>query len=211
MAIIDLKHVSKMFGKETIFDDINLKIEKGTIVGIVGRNGSGKSVLFKMICGLMSHNNGEIFVCEKKIENGCYAENVGIILDSTGFIPNLNAFDNLKSIAVINQIADDKRIWQCICMVGLEEHKAKKVRKYSLGMKQRLAFAQAIMEKPEVLILDEPFNGLDEEGVLDIRNILIELKEQGTTILIASHIKEDIDVLCDKVYHIEKEKITLIR
>ncbi|SCJ47545.1 Methionine import ATP-binding protein MetN [uncultured Eubacterium sp.] len=210
MGIIELKGVTKAFKKSRVLEDISLDLREGKIYGFVGRNGTGKSVLFKLICGLMIPSSGEITVNGKILKNGGFAEDIGILLDNTGFMPRMSAFDNLKSIAVINNVISDERIKECIQIVGLDANADKHVSKYSLGMKQRLGIAQAIMESPKILLLDEPMNGLDEQGVKDMRILLKEYqKEHGATILIASHDKEDIAELCDVVYSISGGKIRL--
>lgn len=208
MGMIELNGVSKDFKKLQVLKDITLELEEGKIYGFVGRNGSGKSVLFKLICGLMIPTAGEITVNGKRLKDGGFAEDIGILLDNTGFMPRMSAFDNLKSIAVINNVISDERIKECIQTVGLDCNDNKHVGKYSLGMKQRLGIAQAIMESPKILLLDEPMNGLDEQGVKDMRILLKTYqKEYNSTILIASHDKEDIAELCDVVYAVGGGKV----
>lgn len=210
MGIVELNDVTKVFKKFVVLQNTSLNLEAEKIYGFVGRNGSGKSVLFKLICGLMIPSAGEITVNGKSLENGGFAEDIGIFLDNTGFMPRMSAFDNLKSIAVINNVITDERIKECIRIVGLDCDDDKHVGKYSLGMKQRLGIAQAIMEYPKILLLDEPMNGLDEQGVKDMRVLLKTYqKEHNATILIASHDKEDIAELCDVVYAIGGGKIEL--
>lgn len=203
-SVVNIQNVKKKFGKEVILQDINLEVKRGKIYGIIGRNGSGKSVLFKLICGLLVPDYGTIKVFNEEISKGNFPRDIGILLDSTGFMPYYSGFDNLKVIASINRLISDSEIKKCIRKVGLDPEDKKNVKKYSVGMKQRLGIAQAIMEKPELLLLDEPMNGLDEEGVLEIRDLLLKMnQEKGITIIMTSHNREDIDILCDKVYKME--------
>ena len=205
---IELNHVTKEFKNTAVLQDITLALETGRTYGIVGRNGSGKSVLLKLICGLMLPTEGSVTVGGKLLKDGAFAEDVGILLDNTGFLPRLSAFDNLKSIAVIRNVISDARIRECISQVGLDADSKKPVGKYSLGMKQRLGIAQAIMERPKLLLLDEPMNALDEGGVKDMRALLKAYqKDENATILIASHNREDIEELCDQVYVIRNHTV----
>ena len=204
-SAISLNNLNKDFKRTKIIKNINLEVETGKIYGIIGRNGSGKSILFKLICGLLVQSSGSIKVFEEKITKGIFPKNIGILLDSTGFIPNYSAFTNLKSIAIINNIISDDDIRKSLKIVGLNPADKKPIKKYSIGMKQKLGIAQAIMEKPKLLLLDEPMNGLDEESVNKMRNLLIKLnKEQNVTILLTSHNREDINILCDKIYKLDK-------
>jgi ABC-2 type transport system ATP-binding protein len=208
-VVISIKGLTKQVKDNIILDNINIDIARGKIVGFIGRNGSGKTMLFKTICGLANPSSGQIFVFGKKIEHGSFPVNFGAIIENPGFIPNYTAFANLKMLASIKNIISDEEIKKSIEKVGLDPNEKKKVGKYSLGMKQRLGIAQAIMEKPELLILDEPMNGLDKDGVVLIRNLLLELRETGVTILISSHNSEDIKVLCDKVFELDRGKLLL--
>lgn len=208
-SVISVENVKKKFGKELILQDINLEVERGKIYGIIGRNGSGKSVLFKLICGLLIPDSGTIRVFNEEISKGNFPRDIGILLDSTGFMPYYSAFDNLKVISSINGLVSNKEIKECIRCVGLDSEDKKKVKKYSVGMRQRLGIAQAIMERPKLLLLDEPMNGLDEEGVSEIRALLLKMnQEKGITIVMTSHNREDIDILCDKVYKMESKTLT---
>ncbi len=199
--MVEVKNVTKVIKEEKILNNVSMEIERGKIYGVVGHNGSGKSVLFKTITGLMIPTAGEVYVKGKKVDKDNIPSDIGVILDCTGFLPMYSAFDNLKMIASINGIVDDNRVKKVIEMVGLDANSKKHVNKFSIGMKQRLAFAQALMEKPDFMILDEPMNGLDSDGVELFRKIIKDLNEKkGVTILMASHIREDIDSLCNKVY-----------
>lgn len=203
-AII-IEKVCKSFGESTILSDINIGFEKGKIHGLIGRNGSGKTVLMKCICGFIPISSGTITINGKKMNKVFDTpENMGIIIETPGFLPSYNAYKNLKYLADINGKIRKDRILESIAQVGLDPFNKKAVGKYSLGMRQRLGLAQAIMENPDILILDEPMNGLDKDGVEDMRRYLLDLKEQGKTIIIASHSAEDIDILCDTVCEMDK-------
>ena len=201
---IVVKNVSKMFGKEKVLDNVSLTVKKGRIVGIVGRNGSGKTVLFKLICGFYGVSDGEIIVDGKKLtKSHSTPENIGSIIETPGFISYYSGLKNLKLLAGLNGKKDTAHLSRVMELCGLDPGLRLPVRKYSLGMRQRLGIAQAIMEDQKYLILDEPMNGLDKQGVEDVRKLLLQLKEQGKLILIASHNKADIDILCDEVYEME--------
>ena len=209
MDAVKLLNVEKTINEETILKNVNITIEQGEIVGFEGRNGTGKSVLFKMIAGIMIPTKGEIEILGEELKKGKFPRDIGVSLDNTGFMPSLSAFDNLKTIADIRGIIDSDEIKKYIELVGLNPESKKKVGKFSVGMKQRLAFAQAIMESPKLLLLDEPFSGLDEDGVELVRNLIIQLnKKDGVTVLITSHIKEDIQVLCSRTFRIASGKIS---
>jgi len=203
--VIEVDSVSLTIKKQKILDKVSLNCEEGKIYGLVGRNGSGKTMLMKCICGFIKPDEGEIKVLGKKIGKDCdFAPDTGIIIETPGFIGHYSGFKNLKLLAGINRKINDDKIREIMEFVGLDPDMKKSVRKYSLGMRQRLGLAQAIMEDPKVLILDEPMNGLDKEGVADMRKYLLKLKESGKTILIASHSAEDIAVLCDETREMEK-------
>lgn len=211
MSIIQLNNVSKSFNGLTLFESINLTIEKGKIYGFIGPNGSGKSVLFKMICGFIFPDQGKITVNNIEIgkSKNRFPKNVGLIIDRPGYIANKSGFDNLKDLALIKNEITDKEIKEAMVLVGLQPEAKQKVKNYSLGMKQKLALAQAFMENQQILILDEPFNGLDEESVKNTRSLLLSFMKAGKTILLTSHNKEDIEILCEEVYRINKFKIEL--
>ena len=206
--MIKIENYTQKIKKDIILNDINLHLKENKIYGFVGRNGSGKSILFIGICGLLNISNGKIIIKGKEIGKDIdFYDNLGAVLDGAGFLPNLSSFDNLKLLASIRNKISDSDIKSALNKVGLDPNDKKKYKKYSLGMKQKLALAQAIMENPELLILDEPFNGLDSYSVKDIREMLIDYKKEGKTILISSHIKEDIDILCDEVYELDRGNI----
>ena len=198
-AII-VENVVKQFGEERVLKNVSHGFEKGKVHGIIGNNGSGKTVMFKCICGFMQPTEGRILVRGKEIGKDVdFPEHIGIIIETPGFLAFKTGFRNLQILASLNNRIGREEIIRTIERVGLDPAMKKTVSKYSLGMRQRLGIAQAIMEDPDLLILDEPFNGLDKHGVADIRNIIMELKEQGKTILLASHNAEDIRILCDTV------------
>lgn len=208
--ILEIKNATKIVKDKLLLDEINLEVYRGDIVGIVGRNGSGKTVLFKCICGFMKLTSGEIWVNEKEIgKGGRVAEGTGIIIENPGFLPAYSGYRNLLFLAGVRKKIGKHEVRAVMELVGLNPDNRKPVRTYSMGMKQRLAIAQAIMEEQELLILDEPMNGLDNSGVEEVRRLLLELREKGKTILIASHIREDIDILCDSVYEMEQGKMKL--
>ena len=203
--MIVVKNASKAFGKEAALQNVSMVFEEGKIYGIVGRYGSGKTVLFKCIMGFLKLDDGKVIVDDKVVGLDVdVINNAGIIIENPGFLPGYTGYQNLKFLAKLTRKIGKKEIMDAMTKVGLEPLSKKHVGKYSLGMRQRLGIAQAIMEDPDILILDEPMNGLDNQGVEDIRKLLLELKEQGKTILIASHNREDIDVLCDHVWEMDK-------
>lgn len=206
--MIEIKNLTKNFGEITVLDHINMNLESGHIYGLVGRNGSGKTMLMKHILGFVPASSGMITINGKVIGREIdIPQNVGAIIENPGFLPECSGFKNLKLLAMIKGEIGDKEISEAMELVGLEPASKKLVGKYSLGMKQRLGLAQALMEKPEILLLDEPMNGLDNEGVLEVRTILLEQKKRGCLLLVASHSKEDIDVLCDEIFYFDKGKV----
>ena len=203
--IIDIKNVSLRIGKTDILKSINISFEEGRIHGLIGRNGSGKTMLMKCICGFIRPTSGIITVGGKQIGKDIdFPENMGIIIEAPGFIPYYSGYKNLKLLAGLRGKIGKNEIIKSLEQVGLDPYLKRHVRKYSLGMRQRLGLAQAIMENPDLLILDEPMSGLDKEGVSDMRGYLKLFREQGKTILIASHSAEDISILCDTVCEMDK-------
>ena len=201
---IEVQNVVKRFRDQVVLKNLSISFEKGKIHGIVGRNGSGKTVLFKCICGLMHPEEGVILVNGKRVGRDVdMPEDIGAIIEAPGFLPNYSGYKNLRFLANIRRKIGKEEILNVLKTVGLDPESRKHVGKYSLGMRQRLGIAQAIMEDPEILILDEPMNGLDNAGVQDIRALLLELKAQGKTILLASHNHEDIAALCDTVHEMD--------
>ena len=203
--IIDVRGLSLTIGKTAILNDVTVSLEAGKIHGLIGRNGSGKTMLMKCICGFIRPTRGVVVVDGKRVGKDVdFPKNMGIIIETPGFIPYYSGYKNLKLLAGLRNKIGKEEIIQAMERTGLDPKLKRHVKKYSLGMRQRLGLAQAIMEDPDILILDEPMNGLDKDGVEDMRRYLIDLREQGKTILIASHSSEDISVLCDSVYEMEK-------
>lgn len=206
--MIVINNLSLKIKKDVILTDINLHIKKGRITGLVGRNGCGKTMLIKCITGFVKPTEGEVIFDGKKIgEDVDFPKNTGIIIKTPSFIPYYSGIKNLMDLALLNKKIGKKEVENTLKQVGLYEDRNKMVRKYSLGMRQRLGIAQAIMENPDTLILDEPMNGLDNECVNLVRTILDELRKQGKTILLVSHNSEDIKLLCDDIYEMDKGKI----
>ena len=212
MNIIDVRNVFLTLGKTEILKDISVSFECGKIHGLIGRNGSGKTMLMKCICGFVKPNSGEITVDGKRVGKDCdFPQSMGVIIETPAFIPYYSGYKNLKLLAELRGKIGGEEIKNTMHRVGLAPEIKRPVRKYSLGMRQRLGLAQAIMENPDLLILDEPMNGLDKEGVQDMRQYLLDLKSQGKTILIASHSAEDIDTLCDTVCEMDTGKLQKVR
>ncbi|MEY8392828.1 ATP-binding cassette domain-containing protein [Lachnospiraceae bacterium 45-W7] len=203
-SYIEVTHVTKKFREDTVLYDINVLMERGKVYGFSGNNGSGKTVLMKCICGFLPVTEGSIRVNGKLIGREIdFPESIGVIIETPGFLTNLTGMRNLEILAGLRKRISRQQIRQAMEKAGLNPDLKKSVSKYSLGMRQRLGIAQAIMEDPEFLILDEPFNGLDKHGVADIRALLLDLKKQGKTIILASHNSEDIQILCDRVYEMD--------
>lgn len=201
---VRLEQVSKKFGEEWALKEVSVQLERGKIYGIVGNNGSGKTVFMKCICGLLPVTSGRIWVGGKEIGKEIdFPESLGVIIETPGFLSGLTGRKNLEILADLRKRTDRTGIEEAMRKVGLSPDMKKQVSKYSLGMRQRLGIAQAIMENPEFLVLDEPFNGLDHRGVEEIRKLLKDLKEEGKTMILASHNAEDINILCDEVYEMD--------
>lgn len=206
--IIDAGDVSLKIKDKEILGNVSLQCSQGEICGITGRNGSGKTMLMKCICGFVRPTGGTIRVLGKIIgKDEDFIPDAGIIIETPGFIPYYSGIKNLRLLAAIRAKIAETEIKEAMGQVGLDPAMKRSVKKYSLGMRQRLGLAQAIMENPRILILDEPFNGLDKEGVLEMREYLLKLKEEGKTIILSSHSAEDIEILCDNVYEMDKGKI----
>ena len=206
--IIVVENVSKKFGDNLVLDNVCVNFEKGKIHGIIGRNGSGKTMLMKCICGFVPVTSGTITVAGKKVGKDVdVPHNMGIIIETPGFLNSYSGYNNLKFLAGINKKIGKDRIMEVMELVKLDPHNKKHVGKYSLGMRQRLGLAQALMENPDILILDEPMNGLDQSGVDEMRGVLSSLDKGGTTIIMANHNAEDIELLCDTVCEMELGKI----
>ena len=212
MNIISVKNLSKDFGQERVLKSVTRDFERGKIHGIVGNNGSGKTVLMKCICGFLIPTEGEVIVNGKRVGKDVdFPPGLGLIIETPGFLPNMTGVKNLEILASLNKKIGLREIAASMRTVGLDPSMNKPVGKYSLGMRQRLGIAQAIMENPSLLILDEPLNGLDKHGVREMRQLIKGLKEQGKTILLASHNQGDIDELCDTVCEMDAGVMTMIR
>lgn len=199
-AYIKIENVSKKMKKRVILSNISIAFDKGKIYGIVGANGSGKTMLFRAMAGLLHLDEGHVIFSQDGISMGVIIENPGFLLSYTGY-------DNLKLLAQIRNVIGKSEICSAMERVGLEPYDKRKVKEYSLGMKQRLAVAQAIMEAPDILILDEPFRGMDEESNKKIRSILVESSRSGTTIFLSSHNSDDISAICDKVFEMREGQL----
>lgn len=205
--IVKVENVTKYFKQEKVLDDVNMNLETGHIYGIVGKNGAGKTVLFKIIAGFIKPSSGKVTVAGKIIGvDRDFPDSLGLIIETPGFLSQYNAYQNLLYLANINNKISKEDVKESIRMVGLDPCSNKKVGKFSLGMRQRLGIAQAIMENPNLIILDEPMNGLDKKGIEDVKELLLKLKGDGKTILMASHYAEDMEI-CDEVFQMEDGKL----
>lgn len=206
--VISIENLSKSFKGKTVLENINLHLEKGKIYGIVGDNGSGKTVLLKLICGFLKPDTGKVSVNGKVIgKDRDFPEDTGIIIEAPGFLPNYSGMKNLEYLASIRGKIGKTEIRAAMRTVGLDPESKLKVGKYSLGMKQRLGIAQAIMENQSLLVLDEPMNALDKGAVAQMRELFLQFKQQGKTLLIISHNDADISTLCDEVYEFDGTNI----
>lgn len=209
---ISVQQVSKSFGEAEVLHEVSHEFERGKIHGIVGNNGSGKTVLMKCICGFLLPTKGRILVDGKWVGHDMdFPEDAGIIIETPGFLPNLTGMKNLELLASLRRRIEREAIRQAIVRVGLDPDMKKPVGKYSLGMRQRLGIAQAIMENPSLLILDEPLNGLDKIAVVQMRSLIRELREQGKTVILASHNQQDIEELCDTVCEMDAGILTVVK
>ncbi len=206
--VIVIDKLTKSFKGKTVLEDVNMQLQEGRIYGIVGDNGSGKTVLLKLICGFMKPDSGTVTVNGKVIgKDADFPENTGIIIEAPGFLPNYSGMKNLEYLASIRGKIGKEQIESAMKTVGLDPSSKLRVGKYSLGMKQRLGIAQAIMEDQQLLILDEPMNALDKDAVEEMRKLFLRFKASGKTMLIVSHNEGDISTLCDEVYEFDGAKI----
>lgn len=202
-TVVRLEHYTKNFKKVTVLDDINLTLESGKVIGLKGKNGSGKTMLMRAISGLILPTSGKVFINDKELgKQISFPPSIGLLIENPSFIANYTGFKNLKILASIQNKISDEEIREAIRKVGLKPDDPRTFKKYSLGMKQRLGIAAAIMEKPDIVILDEPINALDEAGAGLIKGILDELKANGSLIIIACHDTEELNYLSDEVYEI---------
>ena len=206
--IIEIKHAAKRFKDKSVFENVNLDIEQGKAYGFIGHNGCGKSVLFKCICGFSLLSEGTITVGGEVIgKDSDFIKDAGVVIEHPEFINDLSGFKNLRIIADIQKKIGDEDICSIMDKFDLLDDKDKKVGKYSLGMKQKLRLAQALMESPSILILDEPTGGLDKSSVENLRRILKEFVNNGGTMLLTSHHQQDIEELCDEVYEFDSGQL----
>ena len=200
-AIIEVNRVSKYFSRRPVLKDVSLSVEAGRAVGIVGSNGSGKSVLFQTVCGFLTQDGGTIKIRGELLgKKRDFPDNVGVLINSPGFISLNTGLQNLKYLAGIRGVIGERQIRAAMQKVGLDPEDRTKVEQYSLGMKQKLGLAQAIMEGQDILILDEPFNALDYKTHNDVKEILRVLQAEGKTMLLTSHNYEDLEALCNQIY-----------
>lgn len=212
MSNIVIKNVSKSFDGIEVLHDVNLDLEEGKIYGFIGRNGSGKSVLFKIICGLYYPTSGSVIVDGVDIhKKNVFPNDMRVLIEKPNFLPNLTGLENLKLLASIQNKITEEDIILILDKLNLKKDMNKLYHKYSLGMKQKLAVAQVFMENPKMMIFDEPFNGIEEKTVEVIKKILLEEKKNGKIILISSHIKEDIEELADTIYFVDAGSVNSYR
>ena len=210
--MLEIENLTKTFGTQTVISDISMTLVSGKIYGLVGRNGSGKTMLMKMILGFVSPSSGSIKIEGKVLgKDISMPDRIGAIIENPGFLPEYSGFKNLKFLAMIHHKISNEEIREAMHIVGLDPDSKKHVGKYSLGMRQRLGIAQALMEDPSLLILDEPFNGLDKHGVSQMHELILAQKKKGKTILLSSHSQKDIDVLCDVVCEMDGGVMHCIR
>lgn len=203
-----VQHLSKVFGTKTILDDISMMVPDGHIYGLSGPNGAGKSILLRILCGLMKPTRGQVTILGKRLGiDTDFPPSTGALIDTPGFLPQYSGLRNLEMLAAIQNRITRADIEATLRLVGLDPDDNLPVRAYSNGMRQRLGIAQAVMEKPKVLILDEPTDAIDQAGWRDVYQHLIELRESGTAILLASNNLDEIKILCDAAFILENGKI----
>ena len=208
---VKIEHVTKRFGEDLVLKEVNLTLKVGQVYGVVGNNGSGKTVLMKCICGFLPVTTGTIRVFGKEIGRDVdFPESLGVIIETPGFLTQYTGAKNLEILADMKRMISKADIRLILKKVGLDPDMKKPVGKYSLGMRQRLGIAQAIMERPKLLILDEPFNGLDKRGAQDVCELFVELKEKGTTILLAAHNVMEMEWLCDTVCEMDAGQLEVV-
>lgn len=209
MFAVEVQGLYKQFDPQTVLQDVSFQLESGKIHGLVGDNGSGKSVLLKCLCGILPWERGVIRIQGKEMHPGKGTPPLlGLVIEHPGFIGSMSGWRNLKYLAGIRGIAGDAQIKASLEQVGLLHEAKKPVKKYSLGMRQKLAIAQALMEAPDIYFMDEPFNGLDKTSTAAIQKLFMELRAQGKTFLLVSHHPSDISSLCDDVYAMENGSIS---
>lgn len=207
--VIDIKSVSKIIQGVTVLDGVNLHMESGNIYGLLGRNGSGKTMLMRVLCGLVRPSEGKITIDgAQQWKDFSYPEDLGMLIETPTFLPEFTGYENLKMLSSIRKTISGEDIRQALRKVGLDPDDKRVTKKYSLGMRQRLGIACAIMERPKLLVLDEPFNGLDVDGYALVNDILLEEKEKGTLIMLACHDREELEHLSDVIYKVEQGRFS---
>ncbi len=208
MSKIVVKNVFKKFNHQVVLNDINLELTSGHIYGLAGINGSGKTVLMKCICGLSTPTQGCIEIDDKKIGKDIdFPESIGVLIETPGFIEHYSALDNMLSLASIKNKTGKEEVIALLDRVGLDPYEKKRVKKYSLGMRQKLGIAMSLLDKPDIVILDEPFNALDKKSVINVKNIILQLKEENRLVIISSHDGSLLEEITDKIYEIEEGMI----
>ncbi len=208
LPILELNGITKRFNELTIFENIDLRIQPGSITGISGPNGAGKSILLRIMCGLVKPTQGQVTVFGNRIGIDCdFPPRTGAMIDVPGFLPGYSAQKNLRLLADINRTIDQCRIDEVMSIVGLDVKNKQPVHTFSVGMRKRLGFAQAILETPDLLLLDEPTDSIDQAGWKNIYEYLIQLKERGTTILLTSNNLDEITILCDQAYILKEKQL----
>ncbi|KEZ87489.1 multidrug ABC transporter ATP-binding protein [Clostridium sulfidigenes] len=201
---IEVENLTKVISKNTVLSNINIKMEQGKIYGLKGKNGSGKTMLMRAICGLMIPTEGKVIIDGKVLgKELSFPESIGALIESPGFISNYSGYKNLKILADIQGKISEEKIKQTISLVGLDPEDKKKFKKYSLGMKQKLGIAAAIMEDAKIIVLDEPTNALDENSIKNLSEILRDLRDKGALIIISCHDSEELSYLSDEIFFIE--------
>lgn len=209
MNQLKITDLTKIFKDKTVLENVNLTLESGKIYGLVGRNGSGKTMLIRSISGLMRPTSGMIYWNQSMLYRDIdFIPNIGIVIENIGLCQEFSGIENLKLLARIRKRVSEQEMKDTIARVGLDPEDPRPIKKYSLGMRQKIVLAQAIMEKPDLLLLDEPTNALDEASCSNMRKIFAEEAGRGACILIASHNREDIDGLCEKIYTMQNGILT---
>lgn len=208
MSKVVVENVSKKFNRQLVLDNINLELTSGHIYGLAGINGSGKTVLMKCICGLSTPTSGRILIDDKQLGKDIdFPESIGALIESPGFIEHYSAYDNMQSLASIRKKTGKEEIKSLLEKVGLNPDEKKRVKKYSLGMRQKLGIAMALLDNPDIVILDEPFNALDKKSVLNVKDIILGLKSDNRLVILSSHDGKLLEEVTDKIYEIEEGKI----
>jgi len=206
---VEVEHVTKIIKGQVVLDDVSCRVGCGEIAGLVGRNGSGKTMLLRILCGLVHPNEGQVTVLGQRVEGDRLPDGVGALIEHPGFLPQYSGMANLRLLASIQGRIGLPQIAASIRSVGLDPDSRKPVRAYSQGMRQRLGIAQAVMEEPRLLLLDEPANGLDAEGAQRLHELLLELRDRGTTIILASHVEQEVHALCGRIFVMERGRLSV--